>query len=929
MSQTTRPTPSQAPTSARVPSHARPLADLLQQLAASDPTGLADSQLATLQAQYGPNALSEAPPEPLWKKFLAQFHELVVWILIVAAVISGVLGDLADMAAILAIILLNGVIGFLQEHRAEKALAALARLSAPTARVRRNGQTAVIPATQLVPGDRIEIEAGDCIPADARLVSGFGLRVQEASLTGESVPVSKEPLDGLAAETSLGDRRNMLFMSTVVAAGKAEAVVTETGMQTELGRIAGLLQRQEAEPTPLQRRLGELGKLLVIGCLAIVVVVFLLEIRRTGNLLDVLVRSISLAVAAVPEGLPAVVTMALALGLRRMVQRNVLIRRLPSVETLGSVTVICSDKTGTLTRNEMTVRALYSGHDWVRVTGGGYAPHGEFRRLDPTHPEQESGFLLDPKLPAPLQRTLEVALRCNNARVEPVPSDNQKWRVIGDPTEGALLVAAMKGGQSAGTAAGKVVFEIPFDSDRKAMSVVTQTADGRRWMFTKGAPEVILGLCDRELLAEGERPLTPASREQVLQAASQMASQALRVLALAYREVSEEEHHEPQENRLVLAGLAGMIDPPREEVAVAITHCRSAGIRPVMITGDHPDTATAVARELNLATPTDRTVDGATLDAMSDAELAEKVDQIAVYARVSPEHKLRVVQAWKSRGQVVAMTGDGVNDAPAVKAADIGVAMGITGTDVTKEASDMVLTDDNFTSIVNAVEEGRGIFDNIQKFIHFLLSCNTGEVLLMFISALFSLPSPLQPIQLLWINLVTDGLPALALAMERPERDIMQRPPRPPRESVITLSRGLLILAHGTLIALVCLVGYLWARNAHPEDPHRAQTITFCIAAFSQLLYAFACRSHHHSVPEIGLFSNPHLLGAIVISALLQFAVVTIPGGDRVFETAPLQGDDWWMIALLSFTPVSLIEMAKLVRTGWRWWRGSPALAGG
>lgn len=920
MNPTASASPPQVDSSQRLPSHAQPLGDLLRRLESSDPTGLAESQIANLQARFGPNALSEAPPEPLWKKFLAQFNELVVWILIAAAVISGMLGDLADMAAILAIILLNGVIGFLQEHRAEKALAALARLSAPTARVRRSGRTEVIPATQLVPGDHIEVEAGDCIPADARMVSGFGLRVQEASLTGESVPVGKAPSDALGVETSLGDRVNMLFMSTVVAAGKAEAVVTETGMQTELGRIAGLLQRQETEPTPLQRRLGELGKILVIGCLSIVVVVFLLEIRRTGNLLDVLVRSISLAVAAVPEGLPAVVTMALALGLRRMVQRNVLIRRLPSVETLGSVTVICSDKTGTLTRNEMTVRALYTGQQWVRVSGGGYAPQGEFRRLDAEAPLSETGMLIDPRQSEPLRKSLEVALRCNNARVEPMPTDNQKWRVIGDPTEGALLVAAMKGGQAADTAAGKVVFEIPFDSDRKAMSVVTETPDGRRWMFTKGAPEVILRLSDHELLATGEVPLTPDSQQQILRAASQMASQALRVLALAYREVTPEEYHEPREERLVFAGLAGMIDPPREEVALSIASCRTAGIRPVMITGDHPETATAVARELKLAGPDDQTIDGAKLDTMSDAELARQVDQIAVYARVSPEHKLRVVQAWKSRGQVVAMTGDGVNDAPAVKAADIGVAMGITGTDVTKEASDMVLTDDNFTSIVNAVEEGRGIFDNIQKFIHFLLSCNTGEVLLMFISALFSLPSPLQPIQLLWINLVTDGLPALALAMEKPEKDIMRRPPRPPRESVITLSRGLLILLHGTLIAGVCLIGYLWARNAHPEDPQRAQTITFCVAAFSQLLYAFACRSHHHSVPEIGLFSNPHLLGAILVSALLQFAVVTIPGGDRVFETAPLEGHDWLLIAVLAFIPVSLIEIGKLIRSAYLWW---------
>ncbi len=893
------------------------LADLRHELGGDPIRGLDPTLASERLSQVGPNALREAPPKPLWKKFLAQFNELVVWILIAAAVISGVLGDVVDTIAILAIVLLNGCIGFFQEHRAERALAALAKLSAPTAKVIRAGKSLSIPAQELVPGDRIELEAGDNVPADARLTLAYGLRVQESSLTGESSAVEKQPAEGLRGETPLGDRRNMVFMSTVVTAGKAEAMVTGTGMETELGRIAGLLAREESEPTPLQRRLDELGKYLVIGCLGIVAVVFALEFSRTGKFIDVLVRSISLAVAAVPEGLPAVVTLTLALGLKRMVRRHVLIRRLPSVETLGSVTVICSDKTGTLTRNEMTVRTLYAGGEWFRVTGGGYAPHGEFQKFANTPTDAAPPVTVDPKQPGALHDTLAVAYYCNHARVEPVEENPQNWRVIGDPTEGALVVAAMKGGIASEPPPGHAIFEIPFDSDRKAMSLVYESPAGRR-MFTKGAPEVVLGLCTSELRDGKIIPLTDASRGDILEAARQMASQALRVLGMSYRDLGTGDVALAREEQLVFAGLAGMIDPPREEVLLAIERCRSAGIRPVMITGDHPETATAVARELKLAGPDDETVDGHALDALSDAELKSRVDKIAVYARVSPEHKLRVVKAWKSRGQVVAMTGDGVNDAPAVKAADIGIAMGITGTDVTKEASDMVLTDDNFTSIVSAVEEGRGIFDNIQKFVHFLLSCNTGEVLLMFIAALCGWPSPLQPIQLLWINLVTDGLPALALAMERPETGIMSRPPRPPNEPVITLSRGLLILCHGSLVALVCLLGFAWARSTGSDQTDHARTVAFSIAAFSQLAYAFGCRSHSKSVPEIGLFTNPHLLAAIAISAGLQFAVVTLPFASRVFETAPLNATDWLVIAGLALTPVTVIELTKLAISAFR-----------
>ncbi|TXT22120.1 MAG: cation transport ATPase [Planctomycetota bacterium] len=715
--------------------------------------------------RIGWNSLAEAPPVPRWKKLIGQFKELVIWILIVAAIISGAMGEWADAAAILAIVIVNGIIGYLQEEKAGRALAALQKLSSPMAKVIRDGTLQSVPARELVPGDRIELEAGDNIPADARLLIDFGLRIQEAALTGESVPVDKDAVCVLNETAPLGDRRNMVYMGTITAAGKASAVVVATGMDTELGHIAGLLQRSEPEPTPLQRRLAELGKVLVFVCLVIVVVIFTLQLLRGGKLLETLLVSVSLAVAAVPEGLPAVVTLTLALGLQRMVKRNALVRKLPSVETLGSVTVICSDKTGTLTRNEMTVREIVAGGEQFQVTGAGYAPHGEFLKIDRSHVRQnvgteeiaprsgEHGYeVVNAHEQTDLMQALTTAARCNNATVSPRGDDADSWQVIGDPTEGALIVAALKAGIEAHDRAYHIVHEIPFDSERKAMSVVVRGPDGSSVMHTKGAPEVILAKCVAERRGGHAEPLTAERRQQIMQSNSEMASRALRVLALAYRDHSESSGPEYDEADLVFAGLVGMIDPPREEAKDAVKRCRAAGISPVMITGDHPETALAIARELQIAGNEDRVVTGQELDAIPDDRLKAQVDQIAVYARVSAEHKLRVVNAWKQRGQIVAMTGDGVNDAPAVKAADIGIAMGVTGTDVTKEASDMVLTDDNFASIVNAVEEGRGIFDNIQKFVHYLLSCNAGEVLLMFFAALIGWPVPLLAIQILWIK---------------------------------------------------------------------------------------------------------------------------------------------------------------------------------
>lgn len=950
------------------PAHAQSVDEFLHEVKVDPRRGLTDAEVEERRQVHGFNELQEAPRTPWWLKLLAQFNELVIWILIVAAVISGFAQDWIDAAAIMAIVLLNGILGYLQEERAEQALQALQKMSAPLAKALRNGQLQSIPSRDLVPGDRIRLEAGDNIPADARLLEAYSFQVQEASLTGESVASEKRADVVLPEETGLGDRANSVFMSTVATAGKADAVVTATGMQTELGRIAGMLQAQKPDPTPLQRRLSELGKILVVVCLVIVAVIFFLELRRGERVLDVFLRSVSLAVAAVPEGLPAVVTLALAFGLQRMIKRNVLIRRAPSVETLGSVTVICSDKTGTLTRNEMTVRAVVAGGEWYQVTGTGYAPTGEFYRGQATASRDDSNEDLGQPvatdaLSAELRQALLIGAVCNNSQLRRKEGDDG-WEIMGDATEGALVVLARKAGLEFQDVEASQVFEIPFDSERKAMSVVFRAEDGSESLMTKGAPESVLALCQNEMRDGQIVPLTAERRRELQQINTELAHQALRVLGLGWRPGVEREsgtadaNGKYAERDLTFAGLVGMIDPPREEVKAAVAKCRLAGIQPVMITGDHPETAAAIARELRILDEGTETADskkgtphiasqiltGRELEKLTDDELTQRVADIAVYARVAPEHKLRVVQAWKRRGAVVAMTGDGVNDAPAVKAADIGVAMGITGTDVTKQASDMVLTDDNFSSIIAAVEEGRGIFDNIQKFIHYLLACNFGEVLFMLMATILGWPAPLQAIHLLWINLVTDGLPALALGIEPTEADVMQRPPRPPNEPVITWERGGLILFHGTLIAAAALIGFAMVYRAPvqartdaaqvttaPTSAHAAEeavvnsaeeqhlresrTVAFSIMAFSQLFFSVACRSHTRSLPALGVFTNPQLFYAILISFLLQLAVLLLPFMRPIFET-PLNVtlNDWLLIGGLSLMPVTVIEVVKLIR---------------
>lgn len=887
--------------------------------------GLRAEQVENRRENYGYNQLIEAAPTPAWVRFLAQFNELVIWILIGAAVVSGLLGEWADAVAILAIVLLNGVLGFFQEDRAEQSLSALRKLSAPMAKVLRGSVLRSIPARELVPGDLLELEAGDKIPADARLVQAFGFRVQEAALTGESTPVDKDADRLLPPSTALGDRRNMVCMSTVVSSGKASALVVATGMETELGRIAGMLQRYEPEPTPLQRRLAELGKILLVACLAIVALISVLQMLRGGGFLEVFMLAISLAVAAVPEGLPAVVTVALALGLQRMVKRNALVRKLPSVETLGSVTVICSDKTGTLTRNEMTVREIVAGARRYRVGGVGYTPQGEFSEVvADADMESTTGagrtpaddtIQVEPSSQPELHRTLLIGAKCNNAHLIPKGDGEPDWQVIGDPTEGALLVAAMKAGIDVNLDR-KLSYEIPFDSERKVMSVVLRESHGGV-MYTKGAPEVVLTKCVAELRDCEVRPLTDQRREELAQINDEMASRALRVLSLAYRELPHDGEVLHEEQNLVFAGLVGMIDPPREEVKEAVRKCHAAGLRPIMITGDHPATALAIARELGIATVTDQAVTGLELGSMPNEELSRRVDRIPVYARVSAEHKLRVVMAWKSRGEVVAMTGDGVNDAPAVKAADIGIAMGIAGTDVTKEASDMVLTDDNFASIVSAVEEGRCIYDNIQKVLQYLLSANAGEIMLMLAASLLGWPAPLLPIQLLWINVVTDGLPALALSLEPPEPDVMRRKPRSTKASVLSLRTGFWILVQGVLIAGAALAAFAIVLQADPDSPGqvgRARTAAFCVLVYAELLRALAARSQTLPLWRLGLFSNPYLLGAIGISALLQLSVVLMPYAQGVFESAEHFAWEWMLVALLASIPLAAIEFGKVVQ---------------
>ncbi len=897
--------------------------------------GLSEAEAKIRLERDGRNELTEKPPVPAWRRFLAQFQDVLVILLLIAAAISGVLWLIErdsvlpyEALAILAVVLLNAVMGYVQESRAESAVAALREMVKDNAAVMREGERLSIPAADVVCGDLLLIEEGDTVPADARLMQTQALQMAEAPLTGESVPVEKET-GGMEGETGLGDRVNMVFRGTAATAGRGQAIVTAIGMETEMGRIAGLLEEAVEEPTPLQKELDKLGKelgaiVVVIAVVMIVTLVTVGHVRSASQFLEILILGVALAVAAVPESLPTVVTTVLSLGVSRMAKRGAIVRHLAAVETLGSATVIASDKTGTLTKNEMTVRAVVTASGRINLGGTGYEPRGEV--------SVEGGGALEGDLSEELKRALTVADRANNADLQ---EKDGKWTVLGDPTEGALLVAARKIGLEPDALSKRLerVAEVPFSSERKLMSTFHTDAENpqRLLVFTKGAPDVLLSRCTLELVGATPRSLSQARRAEILRLTEEVAGQGLRTLGVAARDLpntsmDSQTADKDIERELIFVGFIGMIDPPRPEAKEAVARAREAGIRPLMITGDHPKTASIIARELGI-TDDDRAITGAELGPMSDEELQKTVAQVSVYARVDPQHKLRIVRALQSGGAVVAMTGDGVNDAPALKTANIGVAMGITGTDVSKEAADIVLTDDNFATIVAAVEEGRGVFANIRKFLRFLLSSNLGEVMTMFFGVLLAnqlgLPKegnsvvlPLLATQILWINLITDGAPALALGVDPAPEGSMKMPPRDPTEGVVTgpmwasIAFGGAVMATGTLLVLDWSLpgGFIPGEGTL----RYAQTMTFTTLVLFQLFNVFNARSDEQSAFR-GLFHNRWLWGAVGLSLLLQIAVVYVPLGHSAFSTVNLNLSDWARCVGVASSVLWLKELVKVV----------------
>jgi Ca2+-transporting ATPase len=871
--------------------------------------GLSQEEAHRRLTQFGPNELAGKKKISPWGIFLEQFKNFLIIILLVAVALSAVLGEVSDAIVIFVIVLFAAGLGFIQEYRAERAMEALRRMAAPLASVLRNGTEIEIPARELVPGDVILLRTGDRIAADARLVEAINLKTDEAPLTGESIPIEKtsETLEG---ELSVGDRKNIVFAGTAAVWGRGMAAVTATGMNTEFGKIATMLQEVEKEQTPLQINLNQLGKWVAIGALAICFILAGIGVMRGHKILEMLIWGVSLAVAAVPEALPAVVTISLALGVQRMVRRHALIRKLPAVETLGCTTFICSDKTGTLTQDQMTVRCIYVDGRLINITGIGYEPKGEFRF---------GGKALNLEREVALQMLLQIGSLCNDTSLAYV---DDAWKIKGDPTEGALVVAAAKAGlrQEDLNSQFSRLNEIPFSSETKRMTTIHQTPQGKI-AYSKGAPEVILSSCSYIYQNGQETKLTDENRDNILSTAKEMASDALRVLGMSYKRLPENVSiTEALERDMVFVGLVGMIDPPREEVKEAVKLCDKAGIKSVMITGDHKLTAVAIAKELGILKE-GAALTGAEIDNLGDEEFETLVEKIEVYARVSPAHKLRVVEALAKRGHVVAMTGDGVNDAPALKKADIGVAMGIAGTDVTKEAADMVLTDDNFASIVAAVEEGRGIFGNIKKYLVYLLSCNLGEILLMAIvilfGPLFGLPAgtiPLIAIQLLYVNLATDGLPAIALSVDPPDLDIMRQKPRPRNQSIFTAPVLRYLAGAGIWTALVTLTVFLWAVDSG-KGPLEAQGVCFLTLILIEFFNAFNCRSLEYSLFKIGPFSNRWLIWAILATVAMTIPIFYVPFLKEVFHVHALTLTDWIVAALSASTIFIVAEIYKLIRS--------------
>ena len=874
-------------------------------LLVSGPEGLSEAEVVQRQQVYGLNELQETATRRPWEILWDQFKNIMLLMLMVVAVVSLVLDLTArefpkDAIAIFAIVLLNGALGYLQESRAEQALAALKTMTSPRVRVVRQGREQEVDAKTLVPGDVVRLEAGGQVPADGRLLAAVNLQVREAALTGEAEAVTKDADLTLSEEAALGDRLNVVYQGTEVLQGRGTVLITQTGMQTELGRIAALIQSVETEPTPLQQRMGQLGNVLVSGSLVLVALVVAVGLLRTGDLSqfhELLEVSLSMAVAVVPEGLPAVITVTLALGTQRMVRRHALIRKLPAVETLGSVTTICSDKTGTLTQNKMVVQQVQTLDTTYQVTGEGYAPRGEML---------VSGQPIDPAIAPALSSLLLACALCNDARLIP-ENEGDRWAILGDPTEGALLALAGKGGVDLDLARHQWmrVGEVPFTAERKRMSVAVQEspeagqAPALPRLFTKGSPELVLEQC-QSVQADGTlTTLTPEMRQQILAHNDALAAAGLRVLGLAMKSLTQDgaiANLEQEEHHLTWLGLVGMLDAPRPEVRAAVAACRRAGIRPVMITGDHPLTARAIAEALNIAEPGAKILTGRDLIHLSTEALEAIVPEVSVYARVAPEHKLRIVQALQKQGEFVAMTGDGVNDAPALKQADIGIAMGITGTDVSKEASDMVLLDDNFATIVAATEEGRVVYDNIRRFIKYILGSNIGEVLTIAAAPLMGLGGvPLSPLQILWMNLVTDGVPALALAMEPAEPNVMARSPRHPQESIFARGLGAYMVRVGILLALLTIGLMGWAYQythgaTYPGDPNTWKTMVFTTLCLAQMGHALAARSDIRLTAQLNPLTNLYVWGAVVLTTALQIALMYVPPLSQFFGLHSLSG---------------------------------------
>ncbi len=849
--------------------------------------GLSEEAVSQRRLVYGENQLLDRKRVSLITVFFDQFRNFMVIVLLLATLISGLLGEFTDAVTIIAIIVANALLGFAQQVRAERSLQSLRELTAPLAKVLRRGAWKEVLARDLVPGDIIALEAGDRVPADARLLRSEEMETEEASLTGESLPVSKHFESIADPDAALGDRKNMLYMGTMVTRGVGQALVVAIGMATEMGRIADLIQNSEEAMTPLEHRLNQLGQVLVYVSLAITGIVVVAGVVHGHALYEMFLAGVSLAVAAIPEGLPAIVTIALALGVQRMIKRNAIVRKLTSVETLGCATVICSDKTGTLTQNQMTVKEIVADGRTYEVEGDGYDPAGKLcygnKPLTQT--------------PESIRNLSEIGRICNNAQVERI---DDVYVALGDPTEAALLVLAQKVPLSGD---GVRIKEYPFDSDRKRMSVVTQNGQSLQ-LLVKGAPDLLLTQCTRIQMGTELLPLTEARREAVLQSVAGMASRAMRTLGFARRELKTAPGSAEQAERdLVFIGLVGMIDPPRQGVRESIQTCKRAGIRTVMVTGDHQLTAEAIARDLAILPPHGRVMTGAQLDRLSDRMLEDRVDDVYVFARVSPLHKLRIVRALQKNGQVVAMTGDGVNDAPAIKAADIGIAMGKSGTDVAKDASALILTDDHFETIVAAIEEGRAIYDNIRKFIRYLLTSNVGEMITMFLAMVAGLPLPLLPIQILWVNLVTDGLPAIALGLDPAEAGNMQRPPRSVREGIFARGLSRQILIRGFLIGLMTLTVFYSALELLNSGLQTAQTMAFATLVVAQLIHVFACRSQERKSLARRIFENRWLVAAVASSLALLLTVIYTPSLRVVFHTSPLPWMAWLTIVAAAAVP--------------------------